>query len=289
MMTKRPLKISLIGLVAWMFVLVWAASLLAGCQRTYYYPVKVQEIGTGKVISNADVIIEVNGKKFFAPTDEDGLARVPMDSSYSGQPAVLTVEAGGYSRKVKNATLSNGSLPDVVQLKPKTNSATNTPEPLPTDALILQPTQSPSPSVPSPTFTRIPPSATPMPTATPVPPTNTNTPTATGILLTKTPAPGEIPPTKTPTLTSDPLTCENPGDEFTGCGGNPPFIDCRIDYVGFCTDEGLWVCLFDQKCVTNKGLPTPPPSTPPDSSTQSPPTSPPRPTSSLSSVIIAAP
>ncbi len=61
-----------------------------------------------------------------------------------------------------------------------------------------------------------------------------------------------------PTPTGGSVAC-NPG-EFTGCGGNPPFVTCGKEEVGSCQADGTWTCLLDTaNCVataTNTPEPT---------------------------------
>jgi len=209
MMTRWLLKIWLTRLIAWMFVLVCAASLLAGCggDESFSYLVHVQEEGTDIVVKNAVVRIEVAGEQIPGSdlTDNHGIARVFIDTEFVGQPGRLIVTATGYQSYRLNVDLKTDTLPAMVLLEPETNTPTNPPEPLPTNTATLEPTQLPSPLIPSATSTNVPPSATPMATATPVPPTNTPTATNTPTIPPpNTPTATAKPPTKTPTSTHTP-------------------------------------------------------------------------------------
>jgi hypothetical protein len=88
-------------------------------EAVFEYPVRVQAKGTGENISNAKVTIEVIGK---APLDEftdaNGFIRIFIGADRAGQPAKLIVEARGYKQYIQNIDLTQGNLPDVVQLEP---------------------------------------------------------------------------------------------------------------------------------------------------------------------------
>lgn len=119
---------------------------------SFSYPVRVQTV-EGEEISNANVTIEVAK---MAPlneiTDSTGFTRIFIDSSYIKQPGKLIVKANGYERYVQNIDLIDGTLPDVIQLKSLsptatlTPSTTNTPEVTATDTPTVTFTPSPSPT-----------------------------------------------------------------------------------------------------------------------------------------------
>ncbi len=53
-----------------------------------------------------------------------------------------------------------------------------------------------------------------------------------------------------PTPTGSGVAC-NPG-EFTGCGGNPPFVTCGKEEVGSCQTDGTWICqIGNANCVAS--------------------------------------
>lgn len=128
--------------------------------NSFSYPVRVQTV-TGTDIPNADVTIDVAQR---APlndfTDSTGYARIFVESSYIGKPGKLIVNADGYERFVQNIDLVDGTLPDIIQLKPLSPTPSMTPvPPLPTDT-------------PQPTATNTS-EPTPASSDTPIPPTPT--------------------------------------------------------------------------------------------------------------------
>ena len=110
---------------------------------SFAYSIRVQSKGTSEHIPNAKVTIEITGK---APldefTDDNGYARILIDSDRVGKPGRLIVEATGYERYTQNIDLYKDVLPDVVQLDDSKAI-------LPTDAHVL-PTDTPTPA-PTPT------------------------------------------------------------------------------------------------------------------------------------------
>lgn len=137
---------------------------------SFSYPVRVQAKGTGEHIPNAKITIEVIGK---APLDEvtdaNGFARVFIDADRVGQPSKLIVQVTGYKQYIQNIDLTEGSLPDVVQLEPASSDETAS------DAETTEATtageSSPAKSTDTPvplTDTPLPPTATPIPSPTPI-------------------------------------------------------------------------------------------------------------------------
>jgi hypothetical protein len=141
--------------------------------KKFSYLVSVQAKETGENIRQAKIIIQVPGKPpLDEVTDSTGLARISIEASHVGQPGKLIVEATGYEQYVQNIDLTEGNLPDVIQLE-SVSSPTSTPAPTETPI----PTNTPTPAKPTPTES---PTFTPTPTITPTDmPTTTPTPTDT--------------------------------------------------------------------------------------------------------------
>lgn len=118
--------------------------------NSFSYPVRVQAKRTGEHIPDAKITIEVIGK---APLDEitdaNGFARIFIDADRVGQPGKLIIQATGYKQYIQNIDLTEGNLPDVLQLEPI--PPTNTPIPEPTHTPTSTPTDTPtSPPPPTP-------------------------------------------------------------------------------------------------------------------------------------------
>lgn len=132
----------------WLLVVLFVASTVTACswpfafpattKSEFYYPVEVQS-ETGDTVSDAEVTIQVGR---LAPlngiTDVNGFVRIFVDSSYTGQPGVLIVEAKGFVRYRQEINLTEGILPDVVRLEPAASS------PEPTEELPPEPTNEPT-------------------------------------------------------------------------------------------------------------------------------------------------
>jgi hypothetical protein len=85
---------------------------------TFDYQVRVQEKDTGKPVPNAKVKIEVRAKSpLEAITDSNGLAKISVESSYTGQPAFLIIQVDGYEGHFRNIDLVEGNLPSLIQLE----------------------------------------------------------------------------------------------------------------------------------------------------------------------------
>jgi hypothetical protein len=178
-MTERSQGFWLTQSIALIVVLI-AASLLVGCPSEsapppFSYQVQVQDLKTGVAIERADVTIAIGGNiaAIGSVTDSMGFAIVDIDSSRAGKRGKLIVTAPDYGTYVKHITLTKDALPNVVQLKRKTEAATP-----PVPSKIATP---PTPSAAAPT-------SEPTPTHSPAPepsPTDTATSTAT---LTPTPS-----------------------------------------------------------------------------------------------------
>ncbi len=88
-------------------------------KTSFSYQTRVQAKDSNENIPNAQVTIEVPGR---APldgiTDSNGLARIQIAASHSGQPGRLIVEANGYHRYVQEIDLTRDALPDLVRLEP---------------------------------------------------------------------------------------------------------------------------------------------------------------------------
>lgn len=117
-----PIIVALIGAAATITAVILRDCSTATAPSTgadFAYLVRVQARDTGEAIASAEVTIEVGGK---APlddiTDAHGLARIFIDSSYTGQPGVLIVRATGYETYRQHIDLRKDALPDVVMLDP---------------------------------------------------------------------------------------------------------------------------------------------------------------------------
>ena len=85
----------------------------------FSYQVHVQRDGTGDIIKDARVTIEVAGSApLIGYTDSNGLARIFIDVSYAEKPGRLRVDATGYEPYWKEMDISKGSLPDLIYLTP---------------------------------------------------------------------------------------------------------------------------------------------------------------------------
>jgi hypothetical protein len=105
--------------------LIGAAS--SGCTRYVSYTVQVQAQGSGEHIPQARVRLDLEGMApLRSTTDEDGFARIRVDASCVGQPAVLRIGADGYIECVRHIDLREG-LPAVIQLESKTGSSRTEP------------------------------------------------------------------------------------------------------------------------------------------------------------------
>ncbi|HNB37407.1 MAG TPA: hypothetical protein PK414_14370 [Anaerolineales bacterium] len=99
---------------------------------SFEYQVHVQAASTGTDLPDAQVRIEITG---IAPltsyTDANGTARIFIESSIEGKPAILTVELLGFTKYVKNIDLRKEFLPTTIQLE-QSLVAAPTPQPSPT-------------------------------------------------------------------------------------------------------------------------------------------------------------
>lgn len=85
----------------------------------FEYQVRVQEKGGKANLSSAQVRIEVSSQApLTAVTDNNGTARIFIDSSIEGKPARLIVEASGFENYEKNIDLQKELLPTIIQLEP---------------------------------------------------------------------------------------------------------------------------------------------------------------------------
>ena len=88
--------------------------------HSFDYAVQVQAKDTGESIPNAEVRVDVGGGKppMIGITDVHGFATIAIDASYSGQLAVLTVEATGYGKHRQEIKLILAHSALVVQMEP---------------------------------------------------------------------------------------------------------------------------------------------------------------------------
>lgn len=141
-----PIVVALIGLVGVVIPLVKNDKTPEPIpQTTFDYPIRVQEKDSEAKIPNAKITLEVADK---APldeiTDSNGFARIRIASSYANKPGKIIVEATDYEQYVQNIDLIEGTLPDVIQLKPVPPTATLMPTSLPTNTPMATATDTPS-------------------------------------------------------------------------------------------------------------------------------------------------
>jgi len=85
----------------------------------FSYQVCVQKEGTGEVIKDAKVIIEVSGTvPLTGYSDSNGYARIPIAALYQGKPGRLRVDAKGYKPYWKEIDVTKDLLPEIVFLVP---------------------------------------------------------------------------------------------------------------------------------------------------------------------------
>jgi hypothetical protein len=173
-MTRQASKPKLIGLAALITLLITVTN--SACRQSFHFAVHVQAQGTSEDIADAQVKISTfdGTAPRCSVTDGGGFARVPIDTSYMGQRALLIVEALGYKKYKREIDFTVGNLTQDVLLELVHPTPTSTPassaSPTPTATPTPSPTSSPTLS---PTATRAPtPTLTPatIPTLRPVMP-----------------------------------------------------------------------------------------------------------------------
>jgi hypothetical protein len=82
----------------------------------FFYPVRVQAKDTEEMIPKSEVTIEIIGQApLTETTDSKGFARIPIPTSYAGQPGRLIVEANGYKLYRREIDIQENLLPNVIQ------------------------------------------------------------------------------------------------------------------------------------------------------------------------------
>ena len=104
----------------------------------FSYQVRVQREGTGEIIKDAKVIIEVTGNApLIGYTDSNGYARIFVGAKYSGQPGRLRVEAMGYEPYWEQLDITAGSLPAMILLQANAITLISTPILALTSSVVL--------------------------------------------------------------------------------------------------------------------------------------------------------
>ena len=83
------------------------------------YLVHVQREGTGEIIKDAKVIVEVVGNApLVGYTDSNGYARIQIAAGYAGKPGRLRVEMTGYEPYRMEMDINKDLLPNTIYLVP---------------------------------------------------------------------------------------------------------------------------------------------------------------------------
>jgi tetratricopeptide (TPR) repeat protein len=107
--------------------------------QSFAYAVTVEDKINRQGVFNAEITLLVPDKApLNAVTDDNGFARLFVESDYVGEPGELRVTADGFQQRIYSIDLTEGNLPRTVQLEP----LGVTPTPTPT----LTPTSTPTPT-----------------------------------------------------------------------------------------------------------------------------------------------
>lgn len=93
----------------------------AMADKDIHYQVRVLSEENNNAIRDAKVTVEFQGGRLPIDeyTDTNGFTVVTINASNNGKRGRLTVEAQGYELFIQHVTFDQGTLPEVIQLKPR--------------------------------------------------------------------------------------------------------------------------------------------------------------------------
>ncbi|MDM8520158.1 hypothetical protein QUF64_08930 [Anaerolineales bacterium HSG6] len=162
------------GYIRYFLCVIFVLFINIGCtSNNFNFTVDVLD-QNGDPVSDAKIVIKVQGRSFTGATGDNGTAVISIDTSYENTQGKLTITTSGYNQSKEDAYLhENISYP--VYLSPF-SAPPSTPSPPPTNTVLVSPTSFTPTDTPIPiSDTPTPESTTPSPTATTIP---TETPTS---------------------------------------------------------------------------------------------------------------